>query len=42
MITTAFLEEGSYIKDKNDSININNLLQKKDLIQFPGFETVLF
>jgi len=42
MITPAFLEKKLFAEDKNDSINNNNLFRKIDLIEFSGFETVLF
>jgi hypothetical protein len=42
MITPALLEKKLFVEDKNDSIYNNNLFRKIDLIEFSGFETVLF
>lgn len=42
MNTTVFWGKKLYVDDENDSINIQNQLQKKDLIEFSGFEMVLF
>jgi len=42
MVTTEYLERKSHHEEKNDFINTSNLLQKKELIEFSGFETVLF